>query len=141
MKHTLLNRIKVGKFIGFLAGGIVFFGSPFFGIDLDTRFGLGLWMFYITLGAMIGFMGMYDHHPMFKFKMPFWFRGIILGVSMHLLLVLLAYDNILQMMNQMDLSSYSMESPYWALLDGAILGYIMAFFTTKYAGEGKMPLE
>ena len=32
---------------------------------------------YLELGAMIGIMGIFDHHPMLKFRMPCWFRPVL----------------------------------------------------------------
>ncbi len=139
MKHSVTNRIIIGKSIGFVVGGLVFFLFPMFGIALDMKFGLGLWLFYILMGVLTGLMGIMDHHPMFKFKMPFWFRGIVIGLSMHLMLILVTYDQMAALTVAFDV--FGMQAPWWCLIDGAILGLIMGWVETKFAGEGNLPLE
>lgn len=143
MKHSLLNRIVVGKTTGFIFGGLAFFLAPAFGMEMSTEFAIGLWLFYMILGSLIGFMGLFDKHPMLGFKMPWWFRGITMGVMMHLVLVLLAYDQIEAMMQGTDVfDGWNMNSPYWAMLDGVWAGLIIEWFCTKRAGEGsKLPLQ
>lgn len=139
MKHSVMNRIIIGKTMGFVAGLLVFLLLPVLGVTLDLKFGLGLIVFYVVLGVLTAFMGTMDHHPIFKFPLPWWLRGLLMGLTMHVMLVLLAYDQIGAIAQSLNL--FGMVSPWWALLDGAILGVLMAFVETKWAGEGKLPME
>lgn len=140
MKHSVTNRIIIGKLIGFVAGVLTWLILSLMGATLDLKFGLGLVLFYILTGAIIGFMGMFERHPVLKFKTPWWLHGITMGLAMHLILILVSYDQFALMMQEMGI--WGMVSPWWALIDGAILGLIMAFAATKFAGEGKkLPLE
>ena len=134
MKHSLWNRIVVGKTIGFLIGGLVLLLMPLMGMPLDLKFAIGLWLFYIIMGAVTAFMGIFDRHPILKFKMPFWFSGIVIGLTMHLILILLSYDQWVLMMNQIDFMG--LQSPFWALIDGSIIGLLMSWVEKKMAGEG-----
>lgn len=139
MKHSVKNRVLIGKTIGLIAGLSVFLILPLMGVSLDLKLGLGLVLFYIFTGALIGFYGMFERHPIFDFKMPWYFRGAVVGLIMHTMLVLLTYDQILALTNQMDI--LGITCPWWALIDGIILGLVMAFAETKWAGEGKLPLK
>ncbi len=139
MRHSVTNRIIIGKTIGLVAGLSVFFIMPLLGETLDFKFGLGLILLYILLGAIIALVGMFDRHPVLNFKMPWWLKGLALGLVMHLVLVLLSYDQMALMVQKMDI--LGMVSPWWALIDGAILGLIMSFAETKFAGEGALPLK
>lgn len=139
MKHSLTNRLIVGVLIGFITGGIVFFGSPFFGITFNYHFGFGLWIFYVLMGMLTGFLGLFNHHPILKFPTPFWLRGIVIGTLMHLMLLFLAYVQIYQIVNSITFLNF--QSPYWILLDGVILGIFMSWLEAKLAGEGKLPLK
>lgn len=139
MRHSVINRIIIGKTIGFVAGLFVFLMMPFLGADLDFKFGLGLIVFYVILGALTAFMGTIDRHPWLKFPMPWWVSGALMGLIMHFMLVLLTYDQFAAIMQSMDV--FSMTSPWWVLIDGTILGLIMAFVETRLAGEGKLPME
>jgi len=139
MKHSITNRIIIGKTIGFVAGLLVFFLVPMLGVDLELKFGLGLILFYTILGSLIGLMGVMTQHPIFNFSLPWWLRGLVVGISMHAMLVLLTYDQIAAMAGA--LNTFGMTSPWWALLDGTILGLIIAWAATRFAGEGKLPLK
>lgn len=136
MKSSISNRIIVGKSLGFVLGGLAFFFLTRLNIPISTEFMLGLWFFYIILGAVIGLMGSMTHHPIFKFRMRAGFRGAIMGMVMHLMLVLLAFDQISQI--AVSINIFNMHCPYWALLDGVIIGCVMDLIVTKYAGEGEI---
>lgn len=139
MRHSVTNRIVVGKIIGLVAGLLVFLLAPIMGVAIDLRFGLGLILFYMMTGVLIAFVGLFDRHPILKFKLPWWLGGIVIGAGMHIMLVLLAHDQIALMLQQMELVALS--SPWWAIFDGIILGLIMAFAEMKLAGKGNLPLE
>ncbi|HEY5713994.1 MAG TPA: hypothetical protein VIT68_01455 [Candidatus Gracilibacteria bacterium] len=140
-RHSVAGRVAVGKIIGLLVGLLIFFGAPSMGLELSTRFALGLILFYVMLGAFVGLMGVMDHHPIFKFKMPYWLRGIIIGVGMHLMLVLLAYDQMSLIMQLKIVQSMGFSSPFWVLIDGAVLGFLMEFIVTRHCGEGMQKLS
>jgi hypothetical protein len=139
MKKSVTNRIIIGKTIGLIAGISVFFALPVMGATLDPKFGVGLILFYSLLGAIIGLMGMFDRHPVLNFKMPWWLLGTAIGTVLHIILVLVSYDQIALIAEQIDI--FGMTSPWWAILDGAILGLIMSFAEKKFAGEGNIPLK
>lgn len=142
MKHSIVNRVIIAKVIGFVAGLLCVFIMPMMGSTLGIHFSIGIVLFMILMGALVGFMGIVDRHPIFKFKMPFWLRGIVVGAFMYLILILLSYDQIAVMLSQMDFMGMEFKSPYWSLIDGAILGLIMEWAATKYAGEGSnLPLK
>ena len=122
LKHSIMNRIIIGKSIGFVVGALVFFILPLIGVPLDIYFGLGLWLFYILLGVLIAFFGVMDHHPLLKFPMPWWFRGIFMGLTMHLMLVLLAHGELTFIIDKMH--TFGLKSPWWTLVDGVILGLL-----------------
>ena len=136
-----MGRVAIGKIVGLILGALIFFGSPALGLELSTHFGLGLWLFYIILGALIGLIGIVDHHPIFKFKMPFWLRGAVMGIFMHLMLVLLCYHQMMAVMELDLVQSMGIQSPFWILIDGAILGILIDWTATRHAGDGPLPLN
>lgn len=140
-RHSVTVRIGIGKTIGFVVGLIVFFTLPATGAEVSTMFLFGLWFTYIMMGAMIGLMGIMTEHPVLKFKMPFWVRGAVVGIGFHLLVVLLAYDSIAAMMDIPFIAWFGVRSPFWMLIDGAVLGIIMSYVATKVSGEGNLPLK
>lgn len=140
-KHSLTGRIATAKTIGFVMGGVIFFLMLALGATYGTMFGLGLWLFYMLMSITIGFIGLFNQHPIFNFRMHWWMRGAVIGVAYHLMLVLIAYTEISSMFTLPAFAWTGLASPFWILLDGAILGIITAGLTTKYIGEGEMPLK
>lgn len=136
-KHSVTERITIGKIIGFVVGLIVMFTLPAFDMPIVSMFGLGTLLMFVLMGVMTGFMGLYERHPSIPFKMPWWIRGSFTGFVFMLMYVLLTYDSLQVVMDSVYVSWMGLESPFWALLDGITIGAIMGYFETKFAGEGK----
>lgn len=140
-RHSLTGRIVITKTIGFIVGGLVFFLLPALGAEFSLEFGLGLWLMYMLMAVMIGFMGTFTTHPLVKVSLPFWIRGGAIGFSFHLLLVLLAYGEVQSLMTLDAFSWTGLTSPFWILIDGTALGVIIGWLATRFAGEGPLPLR
>lgn len=140
-RHSLAGRLAMTKLIGFFVGGFLFFLLPALGATYGTMFGIGLWLMYMLMSVMIGFLGLYTHHPLLGFKMPACLRGAVIGVTYHLAIILLAYGTMQSVVTLPAFAWMGLTSPFWTLIDGAIIGMIIATLTTKYIGEGEMPLE
>jgi amino acid transporter len=94
------------------------------------------------MSVMIGFFGIFTHHPLFtSWKLNWWTRGPLIGILFFLILVLLAKDELGPFMSLDIVAWTGLTSPYWAILDGAILGGFIGYITTKICGEGNLPLE
>ena len=131
-----IKRIGTAKMIGMAFGILGFFLIPYFwpGQSMWLRVGILLW--YTTLGAMIGIMGIFDHHPMLKFGMPFWGGGPIFGAWFNLVLAFLMHDKLSLLMRQLDGAFGGIQSPFWIVLEGAIVGLVIDAMATKTVGEG-----
>lgn len=140
--QSVTGRVAVGKAIGLVVGLIVMFVLPLFGYPGFGFTGFGILIMFILMGAMIGFIGQFDRHPMLDFKMSWWMRGAMVGLSFMLMFVLLSYDSLEIVMKSSLISWTGLVSPFWALIDGAIAGLIMGYVETKMCGEGKdLPLS
>lgn len=137
LKHSLIGRIAVGKLIGFLIGGLAFFMIPSVFPEAGIWLRCGVWAWYITLGAMVGLVGVITYHPVLKFQMPYWLRGIAMGAWMNFVLVLLLYPQLVVLLDGFSVGGVSFSNPFWFVVEGAILGLIMDWAATKYCGEGK----
>ena len=114
---------------------------PMFDFPVLSFFGLGTLLMFILMGAMIGFVGQFDRHPMFNFAMPWYVRGSSVGFVFMLMYVLLSHGSLEVVMESTLISWTGLESPFWALLDGIFIGLIMAYTETKLCGEGNtLPL-
>jgi hypothetical protein len=133
-KPSLVTRIAIGKGVGFTVGLIGFFSIPFFLPDGDimTRWGVLFW--YTTMGAIIGMIGVFTRHPIFRLPMPWWVRSSMIGAWMNFVLVFFAYDVMAEMTVAMMGEPYS---PFWFTLEGAIIGLLIGYIATKAGGEGK----
>ena len=130
------KRIFIGKTLGLLFGLLGFCITPLVWpeIGLMTRWGILLW--YMTFGTIIGVFGVMGHHPIWKnWEFSPYFRGILIGGWLNLVLVFFAYEPMQIMLNH--LKCPYMHSPFWFVLEGAILGLIIDLVATKYGGQGE----
>jgi len=141
-KHSITGRIFVGKLTGFSIGLLALFTLPLLSVGTTLEFNLGFLLLMVTMGAMIGFIGMFTHHPLFPaLALPWWLRGSSVGILFFLILVLLAKDQLTPLMS-LDIVAWSgLTSPYWVLLDGAFLGGVIGYIATKISGEGNLPIN
>ena len=131
-----IKRIGTAKMIGMAFGLLGFFMIPYLwpGESMWLRVGVLLW--YTTFGAMIGVVGMFDYHPMLKFRMPFWFRGPVFGAWYNLVLVFLLHDKLSVLLQQAEGAFGGFTNPFWIVPEGAVLGLVIDAAATKIAGEG-----
>lgn len=132
-KPSLLTRVAVGKLIGLLLGAIGFVAAPSFGID-DMKLRLGILFWYSGIGAFIGMAGVFTWHPMLKMKMPWWFMGSLIGAWMNFILILIAWNVIAPLMAANPI--WGLTSPWWGVVEGAIIGLLIAGLATLFGGEG-----
>jgi len=134
--HSVAGRIILGMVTGIVIGAITIAFLPWFGFPLFSAFGLGSLVMFFLMGAMIGLIGIFDRHPVFKFKMRWWLRGPALGLLFMLMYVLLSYQNLQFVMQSPLVNWTGLSSPFWALLDGLWIGGLMGWIETSVAGEG-----
>ena len=139
---SLVTRIAIGKGIGLVVGLIGFILLPTFWAEADIMLRWGVLLWYITVGAFIGVFGVFTYHPVLKLPMPWWFRAPLIGAWMNFVLVFFAYDTFQAMMiSVMRVASGIWTSPFWFVLEGAIIGLIIGYFATRFGGEGKETVD
>ncbi len=138
---SLITRIAIGKGLGALIGFIIFFMIPYLAPEtsLMLRWGIVLW--YTTMGAIIGVFGVFTWHPILKLPMPWWFRAPLLGGWLNFTLVFFAYDEFARMTHAIFGEGGLMLSPFWAVLEGALVGLFIGFFATHFGGEGAITVS
>lgn len=140
-KPSLTARIAIGKGIGFLIGLAGFVFLPFFFPEASWLIRWGVLLWYTTVGAIIGVFGVYTWHPILRLPMPWWFRAPVLGAWMNFVLTFFAYDSMQAMMVSMFGEQGIMRSPFWFTAEGAIVGFIIGYFATRFGGEGKEAVD
>lgn len=134
---SLITRIAIGKAIGFIFGLIGFISLPYFLPDAGWLLRWGILFWYITLGAIIGVFGVFTYHPILKLPFPWWFRSILIGAWMNFVLVFFAHEPMQAMMQAVFGQDGALSSPFWFVAEGAIIGFVMGYFATRFGGEGK----
>ncbi len=136
-KNSVTSRIAVGELTGLLIGLAGFFLVPIFWPEATLMLRWGILLWYMTLGAIIGMFGVYTRHPIFPIPLPWWVRGPFLGGWMNFVLMLFAYDIMEKFMISYFGPDGLMTSPFWFVLEGAIIGLVIGFLATKIGGEGE----
>jgi hypothetical protein len=128
--------------LGFIVGALALLILPLVPVATTFEFKIGFVMLIMMMSVMIGLLGVFAHHPLFPgWKLTWWLRGPMVGVLFFLILVLLAKDELGPFMSLDIVAWTGLTSPYWALIDGALLGGLIGYITTRICGEGEMPVE
>jgi hypothetical protein len=138
---SLVTRIAIGKAIGFALGLIGLIVIPLFWPDSSwmERFAFLFW--YTTLGAFVGLIGVFDWHPILRLPMPWWFRSTLVGAWMNFVLTLFIYDRLEVMMLQLMGEDGLFLSPFWFVVEGAIVGLLIGYVATRFGGEGPATVQ
>lgn len=138
---SLVTRIAVGKSVGFAIGLVGFLTLPYFSPDAGWLLRWGILFWYATVGGIIGMFGVYTTHPVLKLPMPWWVRATALGAWMNFVLVFFAYEQMQAMLE----STFGVESwltsPFWFVLEGALVGLVIGYLATRIGGEGPEALQ
>ena len=135
-ENKLLMRIGIGKGLGLLVGAIGFVSLPMFMTDVSMMLKLGVLFWYITFGAIVGVFGVFSYHPVLKIPFPWWIRGAVLGAWLNFVITLFAYEQFGLIVAAM-LGEYTVYlSPFWMVVEGAIIGLIFDYCLTRWFGEG-----
>ena len=95
------------------------------------RWGVLFW--YASIGAFIGLAGVFDHHPIFGFRITWWIRGPLVGAWMNFVLVFFSYDLMAEALLAIFGSPWS---PFWFVAEGALVGALIGGLATLWGGEG-----
>ena len=98
------------------------------------RWGILFW--YTTVGAVIGMFGVMNWHPVLRMPLPWWVRAPYIGAWMNFVLVFFAYDLMAEMLVATFGENGIMQSPFWFVAEGALIGLVIGYFATKLGGEG-----
>ncbi len=128
------KRLSIAKWIGFLFWLSGFIFLPIFG-EVDMMFRVAILLWYTTLWWLIWVFGYMDKHPIFSnWNLPWYFRWTFLWAWMNFVLALFWYNNLVSLMQWTCLEWWS---PFWIILEWAIIWMIIDYFATKFGGEWK----
>ncbi len=138
---SLTNRIVIGKLVGFGVGLIGFITLPTFYPEATWMLRWGVLFWYVTVGAFIGMVGVYTRHPVLMMPMPWWFRAPVVGAWMNFVLTLFAFESFEGIMQAMVGADSAYNSPFWFVAEGTLVGALIGYIATRYAGEGHATVE
>ncbi len=136
-RPSLVTRIAIGKGIGLVFGLLGFVFLPWFAPEAGWLFRWGILLWYTTLGGIIGLFGVFTWHPILKLPLPWWVRAPFLGAWMNFVLTFFVYDAVKDMMISVFGTDGLLQSPFWLTAEGAVIGFIIGFFATRFGGEGR----
>jgi hypothetical protein len=133
---SLVTRIVVGKIIGFLFGlaGLIFL--PYFLPEAGWMARWGILFWYTTVGAVVGMAGVMTWHPVLHLPMPWWVRAPVIGAWMNFVLVFFAHELMTDMLVSVFGADGVLQSPFWFVSEGALVGLVIGYFATRLGGEG-----
>jgi len=138
---SLITRIAIGKLIGLIIGFIGFITLPWFWPEADWMIRWGVLLWYTTLGAVIGVFGVLTWHPILHLPLPWWFRAPVIGAWMNFVLTFFAFEAMKSMLTSTFGVDGLLASPFWFVLEGAVVGLLIGYFATRFGGEGKETLD
>ena len=138
---SLVTRIAIGKSIGFAVGLVGLVILPMFWPDSDWTERLAFLFWYTTIGAFIGMAGVFTWHPVLRLPMPWWFRSSMIGAWMNFVLTLFIHERLAEMMLGLSGPDGLFLSPYWFVLEGALVGLLIGYFATRFGGEGAATVQ
>ena len=136
------KRVAVGKLLGLGLGGLSLVLYAAYPQDLGIFFTwfsfLGLILFGVLFGAMIGLVGLWTKHPLFGFRLSFWGRGPAVGVGAFLMLgfLLIEHDSFANVQHYFGISSWKVFL-LACVAEGAFWGLVFDGLLTRWFGEGK----
>jgi hypothetical protein len=133
---SLITRIAVGKLVGMVLGLVGLMTIPYLWPDLGWMERIGFLLWYTTVGGVIGMFGVMNWHPILRMPLPWWFRSTLVGAWMNFVLTLFIYDVLSVMLVDLLGAESPFRSPFWFVVEGAIVGLIIGYFVTWLGGEG-----
>ena len=130
----LIKRIAIWKSIGFIFWLAAFYIMPLFFPEASSMLSWAIFLWYITLWAIIWVFGVWNNIPIFKITVPYWLRWIWIWGWMNFILALFMFDNLTWLMAG---TYMEWRSPFRIVLEWAVFWLIVDTITTKKVWEGK----
>ncbi|MBT4989701.1 MAG: hypothetical protein HOM96_04105 [Rickettsiales bacterium] len=135
--HAIIKLIVIGKFTGFFIGMIGFFSLPILIPDTSLMFLSGFVLWYTTMGAVIGVFCYINWYPILGRPISWWFISAYIGIWMNFIQTLISFDKFKEISTIIFGTNSILSSPFWFILEGAIVGLIIGCFITHFAGKDK----
>jgi len=118
----MMTRSALAKGLGFLVGLFGFFGTRVISPNADPLFAWGIFALFISIGGIVGVIGIIKRIPLLNVPLPPVLRGGAMGAWFTFLCVIFGYDMINVAMQDISYLPDFMRNPFWMVLDGFFLG-------------------
>lgn len=118
----LMTRATIAKSLGFLAGIVGFVATRAVAPNADSLFAWGILGLFISIGGIVGIIGVIKRVPIFNIPLPPVVRGAVMGGWFTFLCVLFGYDMIGKAFQTISYLPEFMHNPFWMVFDGVVLG-------------------
>lgn len=133
---SLIRRVVAGKVVGLAVGVLELATAPLFDPEIGWLIRWGLLLWYVTFGAVIGALGVFTYHPMLRLPMPWWVRDPVVGAWLNFVLTFFVYDEWQRFMTATFGADGLLQSPFWFVAEGAVIGLAIGYVARRVGGEG-----
>ena len=127
----LIASITAAKLVAFAVGVVVFLVLPSLVSELNRVHRWALLFWYPTLAGVAVASNVADFSKLKLLRPPWWLRTPLIGGWLNLMVVLFASDIMRNYSLVVLSSSGKLTSPFWFVLDGAIIAIISGFIAVK----------
>lgn len=127
----LIAGIAMAKTVVCAIGIVVFLCLPLFVPELDQAKKWVLLFWYPTIAGVAGASNITDMVSMKFMRPPWWLRAPLIGAWLNLAVVLFASGTMQDYSMVVHLSFGYLESQFWFVLDGAILGFLAGIISSR----------
>ncbi len=127
----IIAGITLAKAVAFLAGIIVFLLLPRFVPDIDPLARWALLFWYPTIAGVAAASNVADFIDIKFMRWQWWQRSVLIGAWLNLIVTLFAFDTMQDYSMLAHLSFGLLSSQFWFVGDGAIIGLIAGFTSTR----------
>ena len=124
-------RLIIGKLLGFSIGIAAIVGLLLYDVELKKTVILGILLWHMLMGSIIGLLGVYSEHPLLRLPFSWWVRSLGIGAYFNLCVTLIFFEAIQQYFIGASVLTENAISPFSLVLVGAVSGLISGFLSTK----------
>lgn len=133
---AVLKRTAWAKTLGLLVSLAWFIAIVISGqYENNPMLAWGILLWYPMIGAMVWLAWVMDKHPLLG-KMGTW-RGAMIWAFMNLILVLVAYQPLMMLAQNMGYNFSTNFVIFWAMFEWALIAWAIDWYVTAKFGEGK----
>lgn len=136
----LIKRTSTAKSLGFVFGLVGFAVIRLAAPETPILLAWGWLALTVTIGGIVGIIGLIDRIPLLDWPLPAWLRGGMMGAWMVVLVLLFGYPVLVDTLNEVEILPDAFKSPLWIILDGFLLGAMMDVIVTAWRGSGTAKL-